>query len=324
MSAAARATMAAGSTSFALASRLLPARARDHAAIVYAWCRRADDAIDLAPPDQRAAALARLGAELDAIYRDGAAGDPVARAFAAVVRDRRIPRHYPAELLAGMKMDVDGHRYATLDDLLHYGFRVAGTVGLMMCHVLGVSDEAALEHAAHLGMAMQLTNVCRDVHEDWQLERLYVPDEILHDCRLGALRDALGTRFPPSAREPMKRAVARLLAEAARYYASGDRGLPALPWRAALAVRSARLVYAAIGDRLEAQGCDVLGGRAWVPVRTKARLLTRAFGAAIAEVPARLARAGARPRIPVSEVRFTRDVRAIPAAVEGLPAREPR
>lgn len=300
----ARAAIAAGSKSFALASRLLPATARDRAAVVYAWCRRADDAIDLARPEQRPLALARLHDELDAVYGpSGEGANPILRAFAEVVRERRIPRRYPAELVAGMAMDAGGHRYETLDDLRLYCFRVAGTVGLMMCHVLGVSDDAALENAAHLGIAMQLTNICRDIHEDWQLGRLYVPEEILSDCGLRALPAALGAPFPASAREPMKRAIARLLTEADRHYASGRRGLSALPWRAALAVRSAGLIYASIGERVRAQGCDPLAPRAVVSAGRKALLLVQASCAALGEIPARLRRARApKPRIPTAEV----------------------
>ncbi len=94
--------------------------------------------------------------------------DTTLDAFQQVVFERKIPIEYPSELLAGMAMDAEGVHYETLSDLLRYCYRVAGTVGLMMCHVLGVKDDRALIHAAHLGMAMQLTNVCRDVIEDWE------------------------------------------------------------------------------------------------------------------------------------------------------------
>jgi phytoene synthase len=310
----ARAAIAAGSKSFALASRILPAQARDRVVVLYAFCRQVDDAIDLARPEERPSALAQMERELDSIYRHECEGkSPLLRAFAEVVRDRRIPRRYPAELLAGMRMDVSGHHYTTLDDLLHYCFRVAGTVGLMMCHALGVSDEAALRNAAHLGIAMQLTNICRDVHEDWQRGRLYVPDDVLADCGLGALPARLGAPFPGEAREPMKRAVAGLLAEAEHYYASGAAGFCALPWRAALAVRSAGLMYSAIGDRVKAQDCDILGRRAVVPSRDKAKLIVMATCAALGEVPSRLGRAGApKPHTPASVVRFPHDVLPIP------------
>lgn len=116
------------SKSFALASRMLPAASREDAAVLYAWCRRADDLVD--GGDAEPGIVDELAAELDAVYR-GEAHDPLLVAFGDVVRRRAIPRHYPADLLAGMAMDLAGTRYETLDDLIGYAWRVAGVVGLM-------------------------------------------------------------------------------------------------------------------------------------------------------------------------------------------------
>lgn len=294
------------SKSFALASRLLDTRTRDHTAIVYEWCRRADDAVDCCEPSERGAAVDRLLAEVDDIYRVPAritsrvfelsssreaaaretpppvAHDAVLSRFTDVVLARRIPRTYPAELVAGMAMDAADARYDTLADLRVYCYRVAGTVGLMMAHVFGVSDDAALTSAAHLGMAMQLTNICRDVMEDWQRGRLYIPAELVGD-----LSTRLGEPFPGDAIAPMARAVRTLLGEADRYYASGDRGIAALPWRAALAASSARRVYAAIGDRIARTGYDVTAGRAIVPRSHKLALVARAACRLAVTAPAR-------------------------------------
>lgn len=280
----ARATIAKHSKSFALASRLLDPRTRDQTAVVYTWCRRADDAIDDARVHDPARELARLRDELSAAYADRA-GDPVLAAFGAVARERAIPMSYPIELLAGMEMDVADTRYATMDALRLYCWRVAGVVGMMMTHVFGVEDDAALVHAAHLGIGMQLTNICRDVAEDWERGRLYLPDELLarHGARglaaeLDARRDAGASRaFPASAVRPAGEVVRELLALADRYYASGDRGLSALPWRAALAVKAASNVYRAIGRRIAARGHDVTAGRAVVSSSGKlARVLAAA------------------------------------------------
>jgi phytoene synthase len=318
-----RQTIAAHSKSFALASRVLPPRCRDEAAVVYTWCRRADDAVDLVPPaqagaawaaqarDAQAAALARLRAELDGIYAGQPQDDLALAAFQAVVERHRIPREYPAELLAGMEMDVLGQRYPDMYTLLRYCYRVASTVGLMMSHVMGVTHDGALRHAAHLGMAMQLTNICRDVLEDWELGRLYIPAEILAEHGIGDLDQALGGPFPERARAPMRAAVARLLGEAEAYYRSGDRGLMALPWRCAFGVRAARLVYAAIGQRIARRGCDVLAGRAVVPSWHKLLLVARAGASAVAELPPRLVRVlrrGPEPRVPRDLARFPHGV----------------
>ena len=308
-------TLAAGSKSFALAARVLPPRCRDEAAVVYSWCRRADDAVDLAPPAEQPAALARLRAELDGVYAGEAQGDLVLAAFQEVVARYRIPREYPAELLAGMEMDVLGQRYPDMHTLLCYCYRVASTVGLMMSHVMGVTHDGALRNAAHLGMAMQLTNICRDVLEDWDMGRLYVPADVLAGCGIEdlteALDDPLGAPFPERAREPMRKAVARLLAEAEGFYRSGDRGLLALPWRCAFGVRAARLVYAAIGTRIARRGHDVLAGRAVVPTWQKLWLVVRAGFGALGELPARLVhvlRGRPRPRISQALARFPHGV----------------
>jgi phytoene synthase len=310
-----RQTIAVHSRSFALASRVLPPRCRDEAAVVYTWCRRADDAVDLAPPGKQAAALVRLGVELDSIYdaegQDRPQADIALAAFQQVVQRHRIPREYPAELLAGMAMDVHGQRYDDMHTLLLYCYRVASTVGLMMSHVMGVTHDGALRHAAHLGMAMQLTNICRDVLEDWDMGRLYVPTELLAEHGIGDLGHALGGPFPERARAPMRGAVARLLGEAEQFYRSGDRGLLALPWRCAFGVRAARLVYAAIGDRVARSDYDVLAGRAVVPTWHKLLLVARAGAGALAEMPARLVRVlgrGPRPRVPRDHARFPHGV----------------
>ena len=189
------------SKSFALAARLLPWASRRRALVVYAWCRRNDDAIDRTGPEDQQATLVRLRRELDAVYDDNETGDIVLDAFAAVVLGQHIPRHYPEELLAGMEMDARWRRYGSLSELLEYCYRVAGTVGLMMCHAMGVRDSHALQHAAHLGIAMQLTNICRDVLEDWHLGRIYLPFDLLGTVGLEWLPDHLGGDLPwPSGR----------------------------------------------------------------------------------------------------------------------------
>jgi len=144
---------------------------------------------------------------------------------------------------------------------------------LMMCHVMGVRDRRALRHAAHLGMAMQLTNICRDVLEDWQRGRLYLPEEILASCGAAGLGKELGRPLPESYRGSLGLAVRSLLREADRFYRSGDAGMSLLDWRSALATRTARLVYARIGDRIAHQGYDVFAARAYVPLADKLRLV---------------------------------------------------
>ena len=235
---------------------------------VYAWCRRCDDAIDLAPPAERPAALRRMRAELDAVYAGEPIADPTLASFAGVVRRRDIPRRYPSELLDGFQMDVDGVRYATLAELLGYAYRVAGTVGVMMAHVLGARGTEPLRRAAHLGMAMQLTNICRDVDEDWRNGRVYLPQELL-GC----------AAVPPASLDPTAAAGAMvtLLARARAFYESGEGGLEALRFRCAGAIRAAALIYADIGRLIAARRHDIRRGRAVVSRGRKLWLVARAF-----------------------------------------------
>jgi phytoene synthase len=293
---ACREAMARGSRSFTLASRLLPRGVGDDAAALYAWCRRADDTVDVPGPRLARAGVAELRGELDRVYGEWALvelerdGGPALAAFAEVVRRRGVPRAYPDAMLDGMAADADGERPERWFDLLAYCYRVASTVGLMMCHVMELRDASARRHAAHLGIAMQLTNVCRDVEEDWRMGRCYLPAELLRaHGAAGLAAIAPGSRpLTDADRAPLAACVREVLAVADRYYRSGDRGLRALPWRAALGVRTARRVYAAIGRELARRDHDVLGGRAIVSTPRKLLLAARALGAALVALPHRL------------------------------------
>lgn len=264
MNPAVREVIVRHSKSFSLASKLLSGPARDEVAVLYAWCRRADDAVDLAPPAERRERVERLYDELVAIYGGDPLDDPVLEAFRDLVRRRAIPMEYPLALLHGMRSDVGSVRVETTDELLVYCYRVAGVVGLMLCHVFGLSDTRARENATHLGIAMQLTNICRDVREDRERDRRYLPAEVLATSR-GADERTL-----------VQRAVEQLLGLAERYYRSADAGFHALPLRAALAARAARRVYAAIGHELAARRFDALAGRVTVSRWKKLALVARA------------------------------------------------
>ncbi|HEX6277702.1 MAG TPA: phytoene/squalene synthase family protein [Polyangiaceae bacterium] len=276
MNADVRAAIAQHSQSFSLASKLLGDASRDDVIVLYAWCRRADDAVDLAPDAERAERVLRLYDELAAVYAGDTLDVPVLSAFQALVRRRGIPMEYPLALLDGMRSDSGTVRMATTDELLVYCHRVAGVVGLMLCDVFGLSDARARDNAAHLGIAMQLTNICRDVREDSERGRRYLPEDVLVACG----GDATGP-------ELVRRAVERLLALAERYYRSADAGFHALPLRAALAARAARRVYAAIGDELAARGFDAMAGRVTVPLWKKVALVA---GAIVQELASRAGR----------------------------------
>jgi phytoene synthase len=273
----ARQILAHHSKSFAFAGRLLPAGCREDATALYAWCRRCDDAVDQ-PSGVRARAVAvdRLRAELDHVYgsrkdgdggEDGGGGetDLVLAGFQRVVHRRAIPRRYADDLLDGMAMDVGWVRYRTFDDLLLYCYRVAGTVGLMMAHIMGARSLSALRRATDLGIAMQLTNICRDVAEDQKRDRVYLPQDLLASRRAQSREG-----------DETSQAVEELLRRADRFYRSGDQGMDALPLRCAIAIRAARLIYAEIGQEIARRGFDVQAGRAVVSKGRKAWLALRA------------------------------------------------
>ncbi|MGD0836889.1 MAG: phytoene/squalene synthase family protein [Polyangia bacterium] len=280
----ARAILATGSKSFALAGILLGRRARNDAAVLYAWCRRADDRVDEAGVGGAQSALHNLARELDALSA-GRAQLPLDMALSELVERRRIPKEYFASLLHGFDMDARGFRYATLADLDLYAYRVAGVVGLMMCHVLGVRDGRCLKAAARLGMAMQLTNIARDVAEDFRRGRQYLPRELLSSGDLGRALAATDERHP--SRRHVAGAVEALLRRADAYYMVGLAGLRDLGARDAMAIGAAARIYRAIGKVIARRRFDSLRTRAVVSLPRKLLLAAAAALALLGRAPTR-------------------------------------
>jgi phytoene synthase len=256
--------------SFSLASRLLPTSARDDAAVLYAVCRLADDLADDAPDDDTARReLDRLDAEL--------AGDapprPVVRAWIELSRRRGIDPAPLRFLVATAREDLGAVRIPDRRGLLRYAYGVAGTVGLLMSSLLGATDARAAAHAVDLGVAMQITNICRDVLEDAGRGRVYLPANVLHDA--GVEPDALVAGAAD--RAAVARVVTDLLALADRYYASGEAGARYLPWRVRFGVLAASRLYQRIGQVLVRRGADPLVGRTVVPGPERAWALLTAL-----------------------------------------------
>jgi phytoene synthase len=245
-----------GSLSFHAASRLLPARVRDPALALYAFCRLADDAVDL--HEEKPAAVLRLRDRLDLIYRGTPRNAPADRAFAAVIEDHDMPRALPEALLEGLAWDATGRRYETLSGLFEYSARVAAAVGAMMCVLMGVRDANALARACDLGVAMQLTNIARDVGEDARARRIYLPLDWLAEAGLHP-----ETIFAdPLPDERIRGMVRRLLLQADRLYFRAEAGIPALPIDARPGIYAARHVYAGIGGAIARNGFDTISYRA--------------------------------------------------------------
>lgn len=252
-----------GSLSFHAASKLLPARVRDPALALYAFCRLADDAVD--DSDDKAPAVLGLRDRLELAYAGRPRNAAADRAFAAVVQDFEMPRALPDALLEGLAWDAFGRRYDTLSDLLSYSARVASAVGAMMCVLMRVRDRDALARACDLGLAMQLTNIARDVGEDARAGRLYLPLEWLDEERI--CPDEFLRR--PQADPAVRRLTRRLLDEADGFYARSEAGVPALPLACRPGIYAARFVYAGIGGAVARQGYDSITARARTTGRQK-------------------------------------------------------
>lgn len=273
-----RATLRQGSKSFFGASALLPRRLHDPAAAIYAYCRIADDCVDL--HGEPRAALADLRMNLDRLYRGAPMESAVARAFADTVAQWHIPRELPEALFEGFEWDLDGRRYDTVEELLDYCVRVAGTVGLMMAVLMGVRDNDRLTRACDLGIAMQLTNIARDIGEDARRGRLYLPLRWLEEEGLEPEAFLANPQFDTR----IARIIARILNLADDFYRQADGAIAMLPRDCRAGIFAARYIYAEIGQQIARHQLDSVTRRAYVGSPRKALALTRALVASIAGV----------------------------------------
>ncbi|MBA3413657.1 MAG: squalene/phytoene synthase family protein [Chloroflexia bacterium] len=250
---------------FYFASQFLPLERRRAIHAAYAFCRIADDIVDRAPATGLAVAARDLDAweaELDAPLH------PVAVAFAAARAEYAIPDQAARDLMAGVRMDLAPEPYATWDDLRLYCYRVAGTVGLISAPILGCVDGARLANAVDLGIAMQLTNILRDVGEDARMGRLYLP---LADLAAFDVNPAATLAGRPSGRfcGLMQFEIAR----ARSYYDSAREGIPALLPAGQLTTLASAHLYAKILNRIEENGYEVFQTRAVIPNSRKLRAM---------------------------------------------------
>ncbi len=303
--AACRASIRQGSRSFFAASLFLGGGLREPAYGLYAFCRLADDAVDLGGGDSRT--LEDLRARLARIYDGCPAAEPADRAFADVVRRFAIPKGIPEALLDGMAWDAEGRRYRNLSELYAYAARVAGTVGAMMSLLMGARAPDVVARACDLGVAMQLTNIARDVGEDARAGRIYLPLDWLADAGI----DPDAWLEQPVFSEPLGAVVRRLLQAADALYARAEAGIAQLPPSCRPAIYAARYLYAEIGCEVARLGFDSLSQRAIVSRRRKALLLGRSLAAAASHRPSGTAKA-------LAEVRFL--VEAVAAAAPLHPA----
>ncbi len=245
-----------GSLSFHAASKLLPRRVREPALALYAFCRLADDAVDLQA--EKAAAVLQLQERLDLVYEGRPRNAAPDRAFAAVVEQFDMPRALPDALLEGLAWDAIGRTYSTLSEVFDYSARVAAAVGLMMCVLMRVRDPDALARACDLGVAMQLTNIARDVGEDALEQRLYLPTDWLAEA--GITPDSF--LADPKPTKAIRQMTRRLVMEANRLYMRSEAGVAALPMGCRSGIYAARHIYAGIGGKIQGAGYDSITSRA--------------------------------------------------------------
>lgn len=280
-----------GSKSFAKAAMLFDPETRDSVTMLYAWCRYCDDVIDgqtlghgqqeLGIEEKRAR-LRMLEDETDRICDGQPSAIPAFAALAQVVQRHGIERRYLFELLEGFGLDAEEARFRTLDDTLHYCYHVAGVVGVMMARIMGARDREVILRAADLGIAFQLTNIARDVIEDMQVGRCYLPEQWLE--RSGIRREDMHL---PEHHAALHALACELVELAEQYYASARIGMAQLPWRCAWAIASALLIYRDIGLRVRAAQPAAWHGRMQVPGKSKLAHVCRGWFVATAAVARR-------------------------------------
>ena len=293
--------IAQGSKSFRFASQIFGEQTRERSWLLYAWCRACDDVTDgqtlghdAVSPDDPADRIAFLKTTTAAALAGKPTGLAAFDAFAAVAAECGIPPDLVADHLAGFARDATGWTPSDEEALLSYCYQVAGAVGVMMAHVMGVSaaERDTLDRAADLGIAFQLANIARDVVDDAKVGRRYLPDDWLAEEGLAGadLQD-------PSHRPALARIARRLATLADRYRLSSKVGAARLPFRSRWAVLAAARIYGAVAERAVALGDKAWDRRISIPRREKFGLVLMALVDSL-RTPQQVSREGLWTRAP--------------------------
>ena len=274
-----------GSKSFFVASLFFSSVEKEAAWKLYAWCRFCDDFIDHAQDlGEATLRVQELTLQTRACFRGEGPTNHPWLGFSEIIHRYSIPERYPLDLIRGFAIDAAGSKMPDVESLLDYSYCVAGTVGLMMCHIMGLNSPEGLDHAVALGRAMQLTNIARDIKEDFTNGRVYLPETWLTEAKIN--RHEL---FDPKTEAGLESLAKRLIALSQTYYTSGFFGLRFLSLRSAWAVCIALVVYREIGTQIVKQG--TLHRRA---VTSRTRKLVLAAYASLLMIPLSLRRIGDR------------------------------
>ena len=267
--AGARKLLAIKGKTFYWASLLLSKRHAQRATRLYQFCRYIDDLAD------EAASVSLAKKNLKKLIDDinkGQSTDLVVVDALQLFNECNIEKSSDLELINGVYSDLLKVRIRDVDELLQYCYQVAGTVGLMMCKVLDIKDNKALPFAIDLGIAMQLTNICRDVRDDALIGRRYLPETMV-----GSLQPAELSSPKQSIHPQLNAALASLLGLADRYYKSGNAGLPFISLRARAGILIASKLYQAIGVKLQKQRYRYWQKRAMLSKQDKLILSFKTF-----------------------------------------------
>jgi phytoene synthase len=248
--------MSRRSTSFYYSFLALPAEKRQ--AIIAAWdfCRAVDDAVDEAEDGEGAVQLAAWREELRRIYEENEAATPQGRALLPAVRRFKLPRLPFDDLIDGVGMDLHQHRYETFDALRDYCLKVASAVGLICVEIFGYRDPRTRDYAVRLGIALQLTNILRDIAPDLERGRVYIPQDELR--RFGCGDQDLEARIvTPS----LRRLLVFQCERARQYYREAEEALPASDARGLAAARIMAAIYLELLTAIERAGYDVFSRR---------------------------------------------------------------
>ena len=262
----------------------LPPDKRKAISAAYAFCRHCDDAVDdAASPEAKLTALGELQANLESAYR-GRPATPVFLALSDAAGRYAIPQEYFREIIRGVESDLVKTRYQDFDELREYCYRVASVVGLVCLQIFQYPPQdgaAAREYAVDLGLAMQLTNIIRDVREDWSMGRVYLPQDEM--ARFGYTEEQLGAGVHNHAFTELLRFQGQ---RARGYFRSGFRLLPYLSRRSRACPAALGAIYSRVLDRIEASGYDVLGERRIaLSGGEKARIAARAWVSSMLSLP---------------------------------------
>jgi phytoene synthase len=264
-------------SNFYYAFLTLPRPRRDALYAVYAFCRTVDDVADLGrDPEAQRAQLAGWRQDVARCFQPGPPpAHPIARQLADAVRAYPIPRAALEAIIEGCEMDLARVRFETAEDLYPYCHRVASAVGLCCIEIFGYTDPRAREYAVHLGTALQLTNIIRDVAADARDGRVYLPRQDLEAFGLG--EDALvAGRYD----ERFVRLMQHQAARARKFYAAAAAAYPAADARSLVAAEIMGRIYRALLEEIEARRFAVFGERITLPARRKVAIALRCWAGA--------------------------------------------